>query len=173
MNPKRHGVTYDKWLGNKKKQSHWEQLRGAIDDVLAKQPDGFDAFLQMLNEIGYTAVRHGRNLSFRFPDCKSSIRMNSLGEGYTESEIRAVLDREGQHTPKKKQDPLTLQKDYLTQSLCPQKESAADSTPCPSSGIPPSSDLQYSAMQDISTASGTSIPERIIKKSVSKLPPRP
>ena len=37
-NPKNQGVTYDKWLGNKKKPSHRELLRGAIDDVLAKQP---------------------------------------------------------------------------------------------------------------------------------------
>ena len=112
-NPKKHGVTYDKWLGDKKKPSHRELLRGAIDDVLVKQPDGFDAFLQLLNEVGYTAVRRGKNLSFRHPDCKSSIRMNSLGEGYTEAEIRAVLDGERKHTPKKKRDPLAQQKDSL------------------------------------------------------------
>ncbi|MBR4000414.1 MAG: relaxase/mobilization nuclease domain-containing protein, partial [Clostridia bacterium] len=113
-NPKRYThSTYDKWLGNKKKPSHRELLRGAIDDILAKQPDGFDAFLQMLNEIGYTVVLRGKNLSFRHPDCKSSIRMNSLGEGYTEAEIRAVLDGERKHTPKKKHDPLVPQKDSL------------------------------------------------------------
>ena len=113
-NPQKHGgVTYDKWLGDKKKPSHRELLKGAIDDVLAKQPGGFDAFLQLLNEIGYTAVRRGKNLSFQHPDCKSSIRMNSLGDGYTEAEIRAVLDGEEQHTPKKKRNPLAPQKDSL------------------------------------------------------------
>jgi len=112
-NPKNHGVTYDKWLGDKKKPSHRERLRGAIDTVLAKQLDGFDAFLQMLNEIGYTAVRRGKNLSFRHPDCKNSIRMDSLGEGYTEEEIRAVLSGERKHTPKKKRNPLVPQKDSL------------------------------------------------------------
>lgn len=112
-NPKKHGVTYDKWLGDKKKPSHRELLRGAIDEVLAKHPDGFDAFLQMLNEIGYTAVRRGKNISFRYPDCKSSIRMNSLGEGYTEADIRAVLSGERKHIPKKKRDLLAPQKDSL------------------------------------------------------------
>ena len=112
-NPKKHGVTYDKWLGNKKKPSHRERLRVAIDDVLAKQPEGFDAFLQMLIEIGYIAVRRGKNLSFRHPDCKNSIHMNSLGEGYTEAEIRAVLEGERKHTPKKKRNPLVPQKDSL------------------------------------------------------------
>ena len=113
-NPKRYThSTYDKWMGDKKKPSHRELLRGAIDDFLAKQPDRFDAFLQLLNEIGYTAVRRGKNISFRHPDCKSSIRMNSLGEGYTEADIRAVLSGERQHTPKKKRDHLTPQKDSL------------------------------------------------------------
>ncbi|MBR4959320.1 MAG: relaxase/mobilization nuclease domain-containing protein [Clostridia bacterium] len=113
-NPKRYThSTYDKWMGDKKKPSHRELLRGAIDDVLAKQPDGFDAFLQMLNEIGYTTVRRGKNISFRHPDCKSSIRMNSLGEGYTEADIRSVLSGERKHTPKKKWDPLASQKDSL------------------------------------------------------------
>ena len=112
-NPKNHGVTYDKWLGNKKKPSHRELLRGTIDDVLAKQPDGFDAFLQLLNEIGYTVKRRGKNITFQHPDCKNSIRMNSLGEGYTEADIRAVLDGERKHTPKKKRNPLAPQKDSL------------------------------------------------------------
>ncbi len=112
--PKRYThSTYDKWLGDKKKPSHRELLRGAIDDILAKHPDGFDALLQMLNEIGYTAVRRGKNITFRHPDCKTSIRMNSLGEGYTEADIRAVLSGERQHTPKKKRDPLAPQKDSL------------------------------------------------------------
>ncbi len=112
--PKRYThSTYDKWLGDKKKPSHRELLRGAIDDILAKQPDGFDAFLQMLNEIGYTVNRRGKNITFRHPDCKKSIRMNSLGEGYTEADICAVLSGERKHTPKKKRDPLAPQKDSL------------------------------------------------------------
>ena len=112
-NPKNQGITYDKWLGDKKKPSHRELLRGAIDEILAKHPNGFDAFLQMLNEIGYTAVQRGKNIVFRHPDCMNSIRMNSLGKGYTEDDIRAVLSGERQHTPKKKRDPLTQQKDSL------------------------------------------------------------
>ena len=112
-NPKNQGVTYDKWLGDKKKPSHRELLRGAIDEILAKHPNGFDSFLQMLNEIGYTAVQRGKNIVFRHPDCKTSIRMNSLGEGYTEADIRAVLAGERKHTPKKKRDPLVSQKDSM------------------------------------------------------------
>ena len=39
--------------------------------------------------------------------------MDSLGEGYTEAEIRAVLAGERQHTPKKKRDSLAPPKDSL------------------------------------------------------------
>ena len=39
--------------------------------------------------------------------------MNSLGAGYTETDIHAVLSGERKHTPKKKRDPLVLQKDSL------------------------------------------------------------
>ncbi len=113
-NPKRYThSTYDKWLGDKKKPSHRELLRGAIDEVLAKQPDGFDAFLKMLSEVGYVAIRRGKNISFQHPNSKSSIRLNSLGEGYTEADIHAVLADERQHIPKKKHDPLVPQKDSL------------------------------------------------------------
>ncbi len=113
-NPKRYThSTYDKWLGDKKKPSHRELLRVAIDDILAKQPADFDAFLQTLNEFGYTYVRRGKNITFRHSDCKNSIRMNSLGKGYTEADIRAVLSGERQHTPRKKRDPLAPQKDSL------------------------------------------------------------
>ncbi len=114
QNPKRYThSTYDKWLGDKKKSFHRELLRGAMDDVLSKHPDGFEAFLRLLNEIGYTSTRRGRNLTFRHPDCKTAIRMDSLGEGYTEAEIRSVLAGERQHIPKKKRAPLAKQKDSL------------------------------------------------------------
>lgn len=106
LNPKNHGITYDKWLGDKKNHSQRELLRIAIDEVLAKQPGGFDAFLQLLNEAGYTTVRCGKNISFQHPDSKSSIRMSSLGDGYTEEEIRAVLTGKLQHTSKKKRPSL-------------------------------------------------------------------
>ncbi len=114
QNPKRYThSTYDKWLGDKKKPSHRELLRGAMDDVLSKHPEGFDAFLRLLNELGYTSTRRGKNLTFRHPDCKTAIRMDSLGEGYTEAEIRSVLSGERQRIPKKKRDPLAKQKDSL------------------------------------------------------------
>ena len=44
--PKRHGKSYNKWLGEQAKPSHRELLRAAIDDALAKKPADLDALLR-------------------------------------------------------------------------------------------------------------------------------
>ena len=43
--PKRHGKSYNKWLGEQAKPSHRELLRAVIDDALAKKPADLDALL--------------------------------------------------------------------------------------------------------------------------------
>ena len=52
-NPKRHGKSYNKWLGDKKKPSHRERICAAIDDALAQKPDSFEALLELLRQAGY------------------------------------------------------------------------------------------------------------------------
>ncbi len=111
-NPKPHGLTYDKWLGNNTKPSHRELLRAAMDEVLAKHPADFEAFLKLLNELGYT-VKLGKHITFHHADCKKAIRMVSLGEGYTEDEIRTVLEGKKNHTPRKQRSLPTPQKTSL------------------------------------------------------------
>ena len=50
-NPKRHGKSYNKWLGDKKKPSHRERICTAIDDALAQKPDSFEALLELLLRV--------------------------------------------------------------------------------------------------------------------------
>ena len=52
-NPRRHGKSYNKWLGNKKKPSHWEQICAVIDDALAQKPDSFEGLLELLGQVEY------------------------------------------------------------------------------------------------------------------------
>ena len=52
-NPKRHGKSYNKWLGDKKKPSHRERICTAIDDALTQKPDSFEALLELLRQAGY------------------------------------------------------------------------------------------------------------------------
>ena len=91
---------YNKWLGSKAKPTHREVLRVAIDEALAQKPHDFDAFLALLAEDGYR-VKRGKHITFTHKDFKQNIRMYTLGEGYAEEDIRAIIQGQKTHTPKK------------------------------------------------------------------------
>ena len=100
--PKRYSHSgYDRWLGDKAKPSKRGILRGVIDGILEKKPADFDAFLTMLAEAGYR-IKTGKHLTLIPPDGKQAIRLNSLGEDYSEDTIRAILSGSRDHAPKTK-----------------------------------------------------------------------
>ena len=99
--PKLGNHSYNKWLGDKARPSHRELLRDAIDGALAKKPIDFEAFMKLMEDAGYEAKR-GVHITFRSAGQKQSIRLRSLGEGYSEEEIRAVITGERTHTVRKK-----------------------------------------------------------------------
>ena len=99
-NPKRHGKSYNKWLGDKKKPSHRERICAAIDDALAQKPDSFEALLEQLRQAGYE-VKGKKVPSLLGGEQKKSIRMDTLGDGYTPADLRAVIAGEKEHTPRK------------------------------------------------------------------------
>ena len=97
-NPQKHGLSYNKWRGGHDKLSNRDLLRMAIDAALEKQPGDFDALLALLKDSGYSVARKSR-LSLRHENQKQSIRLDSLGEGYSEQELRAVLAGSRTHKP--------------------------------------------------------------------------
>ena len=97
-NPQRHGLSYNKWRGGHDKLSNRELLRMAIDAALEKQPKDFDALLALLKSSGYSVARKSR-LSLRHENQKQSIRLDSLSEGYSEQELRAILAGGRTHKP--------------------------------------------------------------------------
>ena len=99
-NPKRHGKSYNKWLGDKKKPSHRERICAAIDDALAQKPDSFEALLELLRQAGYE-VKDKKVPSLLGGEQKKSIRMDTLGDGYTPADLRTVIAGEKAHTPRK------------------------------------------------------------------------
>ena len=102
-NPKPHGKSYNKWLGDQAKPSHRELLRVMIDRALEQNPADFDALLKLLSEVGCEVSRRGKAIRLKAPGWKNVARMDDkLGAGYSEAEIRAVLAGEKQHTPRKK-----------------------------------------------------------------------
>ena len=90
-NPKRHGLSYDKWLGDKKPLSHREKLCHAIDAVLLERPADFDAFLLKMEAAGYE-IKRGKYPAFRAKGENKFTRLRSLGEWYSEQEIREVIN---------------------------------------------------------------------------------
>ena len=97
-NPKRGGNSYKSWLGDRARPSRRDLLRAAIDAALEEKPANFDALLSLVSGAGY-AVGQGRQITFRGAGQKQSIRLESLGEGYSEAELRAVIAGEKVHVP--------------------------------------------------------------------------
>jgi len=110
--PKLGNNSYSKWLGDKAKPSHRELLRAAIDGALAKKPEDFETFLKLMEDAGYE-VKRGAHITFRCADQKQNIRLHSLGEDYSEEEIRAVISGGRTHTPRKKRIAVAPEKSNL------------------------------------------------------------
>jgi hypothetical protein len=70
---------------------HRESFRSVlcenIDRILEEHPKDFNSFLGKLQEAGYES-KTGRHYAIRGPGQKRFIRFRSLGEGYTEEDIR-------------------------------------------------------------------------------------
>ena len=106
-NPRRYThPTYDKWLGDKKPPSHRDVLRADIDAALARKPNSFDELLALLRQSGWE-VSAGAHVTFHKPG-QRAIRLRSLGEGYSEAELRAVIGGSSTHTPRGKCESTNL-----------------------------------------------------------------
>lgn len=106
-NPARKGMTYDKWLGGSAKVSNRDMLRKAIDDVLTKKPRDMDEFLRILEEKEFT-VKSGKHITLRRENFKIAVRLDSLGDGYTEENICAVLLGKRKHVQRKRSNRNSL-----------------------------------------------------------------
>ena len=116
-NPQKHGLSYNKWRGGHDKLSNRDLLRMAIDAALENQPKDFDALLALLKASGYSVARKGR-LSLRHENQKQSIRLDSLGEGYSEQELCAVIAGSGTHKPfVRKKYPKRRERDTLISDI--------------------------------------------------------
>lgn len=104
-NPKGHGKSYDKWLGDQAKPSHRELLRIALDNALAEKPKTLEALLQLLRDAGWE-IKSGKEYSFRMADWKRFVHMDTLGADYTKDALLAVLKGEKSHAPRKRKSSI-------------------------------------------------------------------
>ena len=84
------------------KESNRDRLCSVIDNILAEKPKGYEDFLQKLEQQGYE-VKRGKYTSVKGKRQKRFIRFRTLGTGYSEEELKAVIAGEAEHRPHQKQ----------------------------------------------------------------------
>ena len=86
------------------KVSNRDRLCELIDQILTEKPKDYEDFLQRLEAQGYE-VKRGKYTSVKGARQKRFIRFRTLGTGYSEDELKAVIAGEAEHHPHQKQPP--------------------------------------------------------------------
>ena len=86
------------------KESNRDHLCSVLDNILAEKPKDYEDFLQKLEQQGYE-VKRGKYTSVKGKRQKRFIRFRTLGTGYSEEELKAVIAGEAEHRPHQKQPP--------------------------------------------------------------------
>ena len=84
------------------RESNRDRLCSVIDGILAEKPKDYEDFLQRLEQQGYE-VKRGKHTSVKGARQKRFIRFRTLGAGYSEEELKAVISGEAEHHPRQKQ----------------------------------------------------------------------
>ena len=93
------------------RKSNRDRLCAVIDNILRDKPSDFEAFLQKLEQEGYE-VKRGKHTSVKGKRQKRFIRFRTLGEGYSEEEIRAVLEGMAEHHPRQRPEALAKENTF-------------------------------------------------------------
>ena len=87
------------------KESNRDKLCSVIDGILLNEkPASFEGFLQKLEQQGYK-IKREKYTSVKGTRQKRFIRFRTLGAGYSENEIKAVIAGEAERRPHQKQPP--------------------------------------------------------------------
>ena len=100
LNPQPSRGHYGKWMGEQKQPTFSDRLRQAIDAALKQKPKDFEYFLMLMESAGYE-VKRGAHIAFKGAGQQRFIRLRSLGEGYSENELREVIAGKKLHLPHK------------------------------------------------------------------------
>lgn len=96
------------------KKSFRDDIRDAIDQILREgSAKDFDELLYKLEDAGYE-IKRGKHISLKGKDQKRFIRLRSLGDGYTEDDLKKILIGEMEHAfydnEKAEKQPKTYQR---------------------------------------------------------------
>ena len=78
------------------KESNRDRLCSVIDEILQQKPTDYEDFLQKLEQQGYE-IKRGKYTSVKGARQKRFIRFKTLGAGYSEDEIKAVIAGKAAH----------------------------------------------------------------------------
>ena len=84
------------------KESNRDRLCSVIDSILDEKPKDYEDFLQKLEQQGYE-VKRGKYTSVKGKRQKRFIRFKTLGAGYSEDELQAVIAGKTEHRPRQTQ----------------------------------------------------------------------
>ncbi len=98
------GKAYNIWLGKEYNLSHREQIRMAINEALAKQPQSFEELLSLLSAVG-CEIKPRKNPSIRISKDHRFARFDTLGPGYSAEELRASIAETKKAPQRKTQRP--------------------------------------------------------------------
>lgn len=91
-----------------KRHSFRDELRGQITGELQKKPKSMDTFLSSLEQSGYE-IKRGKHIAVKGHGQKRFIRLDSLGEGFTQQDIEQfILGKEEKRPIRKKDEQLDL-----------------------------------------------------------------
>ncbi len=111
-NPQRGSTAYNTWKGYNKEPRIRDFIRSDIDEVLKNKPKDFDDFISQLEGKGYS-IKFGKHLSLFHPRQKKNIRLRSLGNGYSEDEIKAIILSNREHKSKSERKKPSQKKSNL------------------------------------------------------------
>ena len=98
-------TTYPKYNGFR------DEIRNSISIALGKRPADFNAFLLELQSQGYE-IKRGKHIAVRGKGQKRFIRFRSLGDGFTEADLREKLEGVSHGTAPKSKRPSYMDKDF-------------------------------------------------------------
>lgn len=110
--PKNKGKKYNVWLGDSYRRTHRDELRENIDIVLMEKPRTLEELLKLLEKAGWE-IKRGKHISLRKPGQQRFMRLESLGEEYSEEALNAIFKGNRIHKPKRNYHGLSKQNERL------------------------------------------------------------
>lgn len=110
--PMNKGKKYNKWLGENYRRTHRDELREAIDIALIEKPKNMQELLKLLEVAGWE-IKAGKHISFRKSGQQRFMRLESLGEEYSEEALNAIFKGSRVHQPKRNYHGLSKQNERL------------------------------------------------------------